>query len=179
LKLGDVGEPPAGPCSGVDYIVRFIDTPVFRVWAENPIHVADCEIVPVATYQIRATTDEVIFSEPLVIGTVPQPLVAGYYYADVVGPVDPITLEYTPPDGYVNVTDISGYLFANQARPKAPHTTWVDLHGVADYQCGDPPTGCIVPQQILNVSDLQTIIFGYQGQTYDQTPGQVAPGDCP
>jgi len=36
-----------------------------------------------------------------------------------------------------------------------------------------------VPQQILNVGDLQTIKFGYLGQTYVETPGQENPGDCP
>ena len=63
--------------------------------------------------------------------------------------------------------------------PAYPHTTSADLHGVAAYDCDTPLTGCIVPQQILNVSDLQTITFGFQGQTYEETPGQVLSGDCP
>jgi len=54
----------------------------------------------------------------------------------------------------------------------------VDLHGtVFNETCTG--AACIIPQQVLGVSDLQTIKFGFIGKTYVETPGQEDPGDCP
>ncbi|UCE60085.1 MAG: hypothetical protein JSU63_21905, partial [Phycisphaerales bacterium] len=39
------------------------------------------------------------------------------------------------------------------------------------------PTG-FIPNQILNVSDLQRILFGLEGQTYTFADGQVTPASC-
>lgn len=56
--------------------------------------------------------------------------------------------------------------------PSSPsvHTTWVDLHGLG---AGSPPNF------VLNVSDLQRIKFGFQGQRWTDAPDQLDPGDCP
>ena len=71
----------------------------------------------------------------------------------------------------VNVTDVQAFLLTFQA-PSSPsaHKTWVDLHGLGE---GSPPNF------ILNVSDLQRILFGLAGQQYTDTPNQLDPADCP
>ena len=48
--------------------------------------------------------------------------------------------------------------------------TWVDLHGMG---AGSPPN-CLV-----NVSDLQRILFGFVGQKYTDSPSHMDPADCP
>ena len=163
---------PLYDCAG-QWFSNLTDTAVYRVWTEDTLHITACEIVPVASYEVRSTADGVTFSDPLMIGTINKPQVQ---YGDCVGPV--VGGAYTPPDGFTNVTDVQAYLIANQGGASAPHTTWVDVHGAL---VGSACTGgdCIVPQQILNVGDLQTIKFGFLGQTYVETPGQENPGDCP
>ncbi len=56
--------------------------------------------------------------------------------------------------------------------PTSPsaHTTSVDLHGLAEG---------IPPDCILNVSDLQRILFGSEGQRYTDVPDHLNPADCP
>jgi len=157
---------PLDDCGG-QWFANLSDSAVHRVWTEDVLHIADCVIVPVASYAVRATTNGVVFSTPLTVGTVTKPNV---HYADCVGPVEGDPPEFTVADGFVNVTDVQAYLIANQGGASAPHTTWIDLHS------GSVP---VVPQQILNVGDLQTIKFGFLGQTYVETPGHEDPGDCP
>jgi len=165
-----VDEPYVGTClplsdCGGQWFAHLADLPVYRAWTEDVLHVTGCEIVPVATFEVRATMDGATFSDALVIPTIGKPQV---HYGDCVGPV--ISGHYTPPDGFVSVVDVQAYLIANQGGATAPHTTWIDLHS------GSIP---VLPQQILNVGDLQTIKFGFLGQTYTETPGHEDPGDCP
>jgi len=155
---------PLDDCAG-QWFANLTDTPTYRVWTEDTLHITDCQIVPVAMYDIRATVDGAGFSDPLTIGTIKKPQV---HYGDCVGSV--VSGQYTPPDGFTNVNDVQAYLIANQCGSTAPHTIWLDLHS------GSVP---IVPQQILNVGDLQTIKFGILGRTYVETPGHSDPGDCP
>ncbi|MFQ5591889.1 MAG: PQQ-dependent sugar dehydrogenase, partial [Phycisphaerae bacterium] len=109
--LGWIGQPfqvPEGcnplPCGDGDWIARVEADPVYRLWTETTLHVGDCQIVPVATYAIRATVDEVTFSGALEVGTILKPDVR--HYGDAVGAVSPMTGEYTPADGFVNVNDV-------------------------------------------------------------------------
>jgi len=165
---------PLSDCSD-QWFAGLAGAPVFRVWTEDTVHVTGCEIVPAAEYEVRTTADGTLFTDPLTIGTIAKPQV---HYGDCVGPV--VSGQYTPPDGFVSVVDVQAYLIANQAGASAPHTTWVDLQGVSGTSiCIPPDGGCVVPQQILNVGDLQTIKFGFLGQTYVDTPGHENPGDCP
>jgi len=164
--LGWVGEPD------LDGVARVIADPVYRVWSETLIHVGDCEMVPVATYEFRATPDEILFSDPWEAGTIAKPV--GLHYGDAVGEGTgelPPSPGFTPPNGVANVTDVQAYVLTSQgASTPSAHYTWVDLHGADD---GSPPNG------ILNVSDLQRILFGFAGQTYTQTPQQLDPANCP
>jgi len=168
--LGWASEPEE-PMPG-EYISRVVDAPVFRVWDESVIHLGDCEIVPDAVYELRATIDELVFSDPLEVGTILRP--GALYYGDVVGKgtgnLPPLS-GFTPPNGVVNVTDIQAYILTAQGTSSpSTHTTWVDLHGLGD---GSPPNF------LTNVSDLQRIKFGFEGQPYAQSPDQLDPADCP
>jgi len=178
-----IGDPYVADCDPQfdcddQWFATLVDDAVFRVWSEDTLHVHGCRVIPVMTYEIRACAppNGTPCSEPLTIGTIQKPHV---YYADVCGGAMGSPPAFTPPDGYVNVTDVSGYLFAVKGYPGAPHTTWVDLHGVSQTICEPPDIACVVPQQIVNVGDLSTIKFGFKGYTYTQTPGQVDPGSCP
>jgi hypothetical protein len=162
---------PTEPETGV-YTSILVETPVHRAWPETVLHIGDCEIIPVATYEIRAMTDEQVFSDPLVIGTIEKPFEE--QYGDVVGVLTgdlPPAPGWEPPDGFVNENDIQGYVLSYQG-PSSPstHPTWVDLYGRG---AGSPPN------YILNVSDLQRILFGYDGETWTYNAEHMTPADCP
>jgi hypothetical protein len=178
MTLGWLGVPfqvPDGcdplPCGAEDWIARVEADPVYRVWTEDLLHVGDCEIVSVATYELRATADGIIFSDPLVIGTIRKPDIR--HYGDIAGPVDGETGEYTPSDGFVSVVDVQAFLLTVKNYPDGSpyvHRTWADLHGLDSGNA---------PNYIPNVSDLQRILFAFEGRMYTQTPQQLDPGDCP
>ncbi len=163
---GWVGEPDGNDVS------RVVGDPVYRVWSEPAVHVGDCKIIPVATYELRATADGVAFTAPLEVGTIGKPGIN--HYGDVVGDGTgdlPPLPGFTPPNLVVNVTDVQAVLLSIQG-PSSPsaHTTWVDLHGLGD---GVPPN------YILNVADLQRVLWGIAGQHYLESPEHLDPGDCP
>ncbi|MEE9158506.1 MAG: hypothetical protein V3U60_09000 [Gammaproteobacteria bacterium] len=168
-----------GPCGDDDWFARVDATPYFDTWTLETLHVGDCEVIPVASYEIRACLppDGAVCSEPLTIGTIAQPFVSPGFrgnYGDVAGPVDPFMLQFTPPNGFTNVIDVSAYTLTKQnyGTPNRPqtHPTWVDLHGLGD---GNPP------QYILNVSDLGQILKAFAGDAWTDDPGNMNPGECP
>ncbi|UCE60716.1 MAG: hypothetical protein JSU63_02985 [Phycisphaerales bacterium] len=172
-----------GGCTDEDWFARLDNAPHFRTWNNfgvadsSLLHISDCQITPVATYAVSvclpASGD--ICSDSLMIGTILRPPPGNY--GDVVGPVDPVTTEFDPPNQILNVGDISGYLLTNlnyglpgDPKPQA-HWTWVDVEGQ-----GDP---FYRPQGILNVSDLNQILFGLAGRPFSWAGNNVDPGDCP
>ncbi|UCE61031.1 MAG: hypothetical protein JSU63_04615 [Phycisphaerales bacterium] len=172
-----------GGCTDEDWFARLDDAPYFRTWNDfgvtgsSLLHISDCQITPVATYAVSACVPPTgdVCGDPLVIGTILQPPPGNY--GDVVGPVDPVTLEFDPPNQILNVGDVSGYLLTNQnyglpgnPKPQA-HWTWVDMEGQG--------TPFYRPQGILNVGDLNQILFGLQGRPYSWAGNNVDPGDCP
>ncbi len=163
---------PVDPEGTGDWVSNVVADPVIRAWPEETIHIGDCEIVPLATYGIRATSDLVILGSPLGVATIHKP--GALFYGDVVGEGTgdlPPLPGFTGPNRVVNITDVLAYKKTLQG-PSSPsaHMTWVDLHGLGD---GSPPNF------ILNVSDLGRILFGFAGKEYADTPGQVNPEDCP
>ncbi|MFQ5591750.1 MAG: M4 family metallopeptidase [Phycisphaerae bacterium] len=166
------GASPTPPCDAVDYLVRIVATPVFFNWTQDLVHLGDCAIVPVATYEISATLDGVVFSNALEIPTIRQP--GSRHFGDVVGEGTgqlPPAAGFTPPNRVVNVSDIQAFILTVQgASSPSAHVAWVDLHGLGP---GSPPNF------ILNVSDLQQIKFGFQGQLYVDSPEHMNPADCP
>jgi len=164
--LGWVGEPDGNDLS------RLVSLPYYTNAWPAVVHLADCQVIPVATYEIRATDDAVVFTDPLEVATIHKP--GERYYGDVVGlgtgELPPLP-GFTPPNGVVNVTDVQAFVLTFQgASSPSTHPTWVDLHGEGD--------GC-PPNFVVNVSDLQRIKFGFQGQRYDDAPDQWDPADCP
>ncbi|MFQ5589861.1 MAG: S8 family serine peptidase [Phycisphaerae bacterium] len=164
--MGWVGEPDANSVS------RVVDLPFYSTTWPVPVHVGDCEILPAATYAIRATDDEVVFTAPLEVGTIAKP--GARYYGDVVGTGTgdlPPLPGFTPPNRVVNVSDTQAYILTAQgtSTPSA-HETWIDLHGLGP---GTPPN------YLINVADLQRILFGFEGQPYAQSPEHMDPTACP
>jgi hypothetical protein len=164
-------------CTDEDWIARLAPGDMhFQRWTLNTLHIGDCEIIPVATYAIRACLppDALSCCDPLLIGTIEQPLVgpgAVGHYGDVAGAVDIDTGQFAPPDGFVNVVDVQGFLLTklNYGTGVLPftHPTWTDLEG------GGP-----VPQYILTVGDLQQILKAIGGDPYTRSPVNLQPGDC-
>ncbi|UCE58476.1 MAG: thrombospondin type 3 repeat-containing protein [Phycisphaerales bacterium] len=172
-----------GGCIDSDWFARLGRTANFRAWnnfgvvSSSLLHISDCEVTPVATYEISACLPPTgdICSTPLTIGTILRPPPGNY--GDVAGPVDPVTIEFDPPNQILSVGDISCYLLTNQnyglpgdPKPQA-HWTWVDLEGL------DSPDYC--PQAILSVGDLSQILFGIMGRPYSWAGKNVDPGNCP
>ncbi|UCE61514.1 MAG: S8 family serine peptidase [Phycisphaerales bacterium] len=172
-----------GGCTDEDWFARLDTALHFQTWNDfgvgdsSLLHISDCQITPVATYAVSACAPPTgdLCSEPLVIGTILRPPPGNY--GDVVGPVDPVTTEFDPPNQILSVGDISGYLLTNlnyglpgDPKPQA-HWTWVDMEGQ-----GAP---FYRPQAILNVGDLNQILFGLMGRPYSWAGNNVDPGDCP
>jgi hypothetical protein len=166
-----------GPCGDGDWFARVDATPYFHTWPQTTLHIGDCEMIPVATYLIRACLppDGTVCSDALTIGTIEQPLVSPGFrgnYGDVAGTV--VGSAFSPPDGFTNVVDVSAYILTKQnygtANTPQTHPTWVDLHGLG---AGNPP------QYILNVSDLGQILKAFAGDAWTDDPGNLTPAQCP
>ncbi len=170
---------PSGgpPCEDDDYYARLDAIAVYaESWAGyETLHIGDCQIIPCITYHVYACdpTSALLCSEPLIVATQVKPYTA--HYGDTVGMVTP-ALVFEPPDGFVNIRDISAYTFTSQnwgtANLPQAHPTWIDLHGIG--------TG-LPPNYILDISDLIAV----QRALIDAAPwegalfGGLSPGDCP
>lgn len=151
----DLGCP--GSCTG-ELVSRLVDAPVFRLWNESVVHISDCEIVPAATYGISASQNGTLFSAPLSASTTMHPL--GKDWGDVSGPF--LGGAWDQPDGFANVNDVLAVLATIKASSGAPPRTWTDLHNET-------------PNYIVNVADVQQVVFGAAGNTYPFS----APANCP
>lgn len=139
-------------------VSRIVSAPVARVWNEQVVQVADCGIVPVASYNVRYDTGTSFFSPPLALHTINQP--ADKFWGDTVGAFDGVA--WNGPNGLVNANDFLAALQAFQALPGAPHFTWVDVHDE-------------VPNAVINFTDVFNLIQAFQGQAY---PFAI-PQNCP
>ena len=153
-----VGVPDAGGRA------RCNAAPVVRIWNESVVHIGDCKIVPVATYEIRRTSDQVIFSTPLTVNTAGQP--QGKFWGDVVGQF--IGTEWTAPNGFANVNDV----FALVARINgATNAATFETCNVQAVSSDDP---CL--NAFVNVGDVFAIVRAVAGNTY---PFTANPATCP
>lgn len=132
-----------GPCGPTDQFARVDAAFHSQVWNLTTLHIGDCEIVPIATYEIRACfpPEGLLCSDPLTIGTIEQPFISPGFrgnYGDVAGNV--VGTEFAPPDGVANIVDVSAYQLTTQnygtANTPQTHPTWVDLNGLG---AGQPP----------------------------------------
>lgn len=122
------------------------------------IHVADCEIVPAAEYEVRATGGFDLFSDPFVALTADQPLPK--FWADVVGAN--FFGIWDGPDGIVNFGDVQAAILVFKQDENAPPRTWTD----------------IAPQEpnfTTNIEDAFLVIKVFQGDPYPWSD----PDQCP
>jgi len=161
------------------------------------VHVGDCEIVPLATYMVRAVdTVSDIESEGLMVRTILRPTVNVAWWADTVGAQQmrcngdlrqaactttaicggaPCLAVWGEPDGFAGFDDVLAVLSAFQHKPSLAqaHFTWVDLHGDDSGTPGseqfDPPNF------VANFSDVQQAVLGFQGRPYPY----FDPARCP
>ncbi len=112
-----------------------------------------------ATYEVRATTDGINFSDALEVPTILEPG-GGKKWADCVGVFE--NGAWTPPNGVVNFSDVQAAVKTWQVAPAAPHWTWVDLDAE-------------IPNAVINFTDIQLTVKGFQGLDYPFS----APAECP
>lgn len=167
LDSGPLGG-PAGSC-WVDVPnamrnAKCVSAPVFRLWPELVVHVGDCEIVPVASYEIVATLEGVVFSAPYAVSTIAQP--TGKFWGDVVGVND--GTKWTPPNGFTNVNDIQAILAYIQGFAIVPAFQAVNLEAISS----DDP--CL--NNLVNTADVLIAVKAAQGDAY---PFTTDPASCP
>ena len=150
--VGWIGEPDA------DNIAPIVSEPRYADDWPALVHVADCEVVPAATYSIRSTIDAVFFSDPAELTTVEEP--TPKKWADVAGPFT--GTEWDVPNGVVSMDDIMGVIQYFKAAPTAPPLFWVDI---------DPE----IPNQVVNMSDVMQVVNGFKGLAYSFSD----PAACP
>ncbi len=155
--VGWVGTPDV---NGISRVESSPITPA-RMWPETVIQISDCEIVPVASYAVRATADEVSFSADVVINTIAAP-VDGRFWGDVVGVFDAGLNQWTPANGSVNGFDVTAVLQWFLVSPSRPDISWVDLNPQ-------------VPDTVGNGNDILQAVNAFNLTAYPF----VAPENCP
>lgn len=156
--LGWAGEPDAEGRSVI------VDQAFYTADWTDPVHVGDCGIVPVATYEVRGIIlgfDEGnpdFFSSALEISTIPQPALK--FWADSVGEL--VGSVWSGPNGVTNFQDVVAVLQTFSTVATAPPKTWADIH---------PET----PNRIVNIDDVFNTILAFQGAQYPFSN----PSDCP
>lgn len=162
--------PPTGSCyvTAPDGLgtARCDAAPVFRVWSEAVIHVGDCEIVPVANYEVRSTLDGVTFSPPLAVQTIAVPSNNFKLWGDVTAPFTGTA--WPAPDQFTNVHDV----LAIQARINNTQPILVSFEraNVMAVSAGDP---CL--NAVVNTADLFIVVQAVSGAAY---PFTTNPGGC-
>ncbi|MBU0718817.1 MAG: hypothetical protein KJ749_11255 [Planctomycetes bacterium] len=150
--LGWVDEPEVIPGFDGGAIARVVDTPYYGDWtAYDVVYVADCEIVPVATYNIHAWTMTSSTPDSFEIATSARP--SPHYWADIAGPkIPPYGHYWWTPDLMVTFDDVGAAIAAFQQKPD-PVDSWVDI---------DPE----VPDGIVNFADINRLVSAFQGIPY-------------
>lgn len=145
---------------------RCVASPVFRVWSELLIHVGDCEISPVASYEIRATVDGLVFSTPLSLQTIMLPSLNGKFWGDLVGNNNGV--EWTPPNQFANVQDVLAVLAYITGAPIAPAFQQANLQSISTTD------SCL--NSVVNTADVLIDVRAVAGDVY---PFNTDPSNCP
>ena len=140
-------------------------TPHFRDWTTVPggvIHIADCNIVPCATYLVDAVTNVCSsffdpFSPAISLSTTAV-------WADIVAGGGT-----TAPNNIVDFADISSAVDRFRSVPTAPHATRCDLGE------NRPSGGVLMP---INFLDISYVVDAFRGGSYPFS-GPSAPLPCP
>ena len=186
-----VGEPDA---QGIARLVGEADRYVTDNWLAA-VHAGDCEVVPRATYGVRAVLVGGDQPEPesgqLEVTTIAKPI--NGYWADAVGDLDYYCTgdwsdcpngdpdcplgescieQWSPPNGIINFNDVAATVFAFQQAPglTLPEVMWVDVHGSdSGVPIFDPP------DHVANFADIGFIVAAFEGRPYPFSD----PADCP
>lgn len=161
---------PTGSCwvdtPGAMGNAKCVAAPVFRVWSEPVVHTGDCAIMPVASYEIRATTDAAVFTAPLVVNTIAEPVLNLKKWGDVVGVNNGV--EWTPPNRFTNVNDVQAMLAYIQGFAIVPAFQSVNLEAISS---ADP---CL--NNFVNTADVLILVKAIAGDAY---PFTTNPASCP
>jgi len=161
---------PAGTCwvQAPDAMgnARCDANPVFRVWSEPKIHVGDCEIVPIADYEVAATTDGHVFSSATTILTIRTPALNNKLWGDVAGINS--GMDWTAPNQVTNVNDVQAILAFIQDAVVKPGLQQANLQAVSS---NDP---CL--NAFVNTADVFIVVKAANGDAY---PFTTNPANCP
>ena len=125
------------------------------------VHIGACEIIPVASYAIRATPDGLTFSEPFQVSTIALPTPPPpKWWADIVGAKG--ETGWSSPDGFVNMDDVQAAIQKFEGALDAPNWMCVDVDGE-------------VPNAVINMTDIQMIVLAFEGAQYPFSD----PANCP
>ena len=130
----------------------------------DSVFIADCEIVPCATYELCPVLDPLALDpEPsgdcIILSSQVRPH-GIRYFGDCVGMWN--GAEWTPPDQEVTMDDVVAAIRFFKREFNAPHRMWVELNDRA-------------PDMVLNFGDIQWIILGFTNHRYSLP----CPADCP
>jgi hypothetical protein len=133
--------------------------------------VTECGIVPLVTFEIRATGDGgVTFSAPLEINTVHALVGDAQSWGDITGgPVEGMPGLWLAPDRVANFGDIGNAIltFGNHGGATGfPPRVWVDVE----------------INQVVNFADVQFLISAFEGVEYAAINLPligIHPADCP
>ena len=157
------------PAQNDQYTAKCGTAPVFRVWSEPVVHVGDCTIIPVADYEISATTDGAVFTSPLPLSTILLPSLNTKQWGDNVG-VNNGT-EWTPPNQFTNVNDVLSLLAIISGAVIRPHFTVANLQAISS---ADPCMNAFV-----NTADVLIVVKAVAGDAYPFTTNPVNCPACP
>jgi len=166
-------------CDGLEYGARLlVQQPAPRAWPAAVIHIGDCEVVPVATYEIQWTDGGGIpISDTLELATIHKPDAGGapWDFGDIVGEGtgQPYPFGFTPPQRVFNITDIQAAQKTFQRDLQSIPVPWSDIAGIAS---GDLEGA---PDFRVNVNDIQHLLFANQGDEYRSPPIRQRPSECP
>lgn len=177
LRLRRLTPAPAVELGWLDFpeangISRIVDQPVFGWWQLAPpqqwvgvAHVAGCQIIPGATYELTPTQSIFCGYAPIgPITTTAKP--AGKDWGDLVGPFN--GTEWPAPDGFANVNDVMAVLAYIRGTGITPDFTVVNVQAQSS---NDP---CL--NDFVNVADLFGIVRAVGGELY---PFTTDPTQCP
>lgn len=141
-------------------ISRLQCAPHYRDFGVVMLEVTDLDVRPGRTYTVQGIregaplNDELKYAAAVNIATVPL-------WGDVAGPF--AGDHWLPPDGFVNINDVTALVHVFESRPFAPPLSWGDL---ADA----------VPNKMVNVADILRVVQAFGGGNNYPYPN---PQNCP
>jgi len=143
------------------------------------IHLTSCGFIPTSTYDI-VVVDGTTESGALSADTQALPG-SNKWFGDVVGSFDPVADQWSPPDSLVTINDavaaIKTFQDPSRVGPgcgnppcNATHTSVTDVH-----PAGFPLQPWGLPNKLVDINDVFTIILGFQGREFPGPQLQSCP----